>query len=118
MEHRALSLWEKRTIKQLVHTSCANFDQEYGCLLMDCPCYMCHKYYTGAFCRYFRKCVLPLNTTLRASLEERNGEIKHCKLCQKSFVPSSKEWYCSEACRKQARQITFREAQRKHRASK
>ena len=31
---------EKRQIKKLVVSKCANYDKEYGCLPLDCECYM------------------------------------------------------------------------------
>ena len=34
---------------------CANYDREYGCLPLDCECYMLGKCWTGAYCRYFRE---------------------------------------------------------------
>ena len=47
---------------------CANYDKKYGCLPLDCECYMLGKCWTGAYCRYFREAVLPLDPVLEAAL--------------------------------------------------
>lgn len=44
-----------------------------GCALTmtgkaSCACYMLHKCWTGAYCRYFREAVLPLDLELQAAL--------------------------------------------------
>ena len=56
---RELTRKEKAAIRRLVVTLCANYDKEYGCLPLDCECYMLGKCWTGAYCRYFREAVLP-----------------------------------------------------------
>lgn len=38
--YRELTGKEKRQIKKLVVSKCANYDKEYGCLPLDCECYM------------------------------------------------------------------------------
>ena len=50
---RELTRKEKAAIRKLVVTLCANYDREYGCLPLDCECYMLGKCWTGAYCRYF-----------------------------------------------------------------
>lgn len=57
---RELTREEKRKIRALVTKWCANYDKEYGCLPLECECYMFGKCWTGAYCRYFREAVLPL----------------------------------------------------------
>ena len=37
---RELTREEKRAIHKLVKSLCANYDKDYGCLPLDCPCYM------------------------------------------------------------------------------
>ena len=66
--YRELTGKEKRQIKKLVVSKCANYDKEYGCLPLDCECYMFGKCWTGAYCRYFREAVLPLDPALEAAL--------------------------------------------------
>ena len=56
---RELTREEKAAIRSLVAKWCANYDREYGCLPLDCECYMLGKCWTGALCRYFREAVLP-----------------------------------------------------------
>ena len=69
MDARELTRDEKKKIRTLVTGMCANYDRESGlCLPLDCACYMLHKCWTGAYCRYFREAVLPLNPELQASL--------------------------------------------------
>ena len=38
--YRELTGKEKRQIKKLVVSKCANYDKEYGCLPLDCECPM------------------------------------------------------------------------------
>ena len=65
---RELTRQEKAAIRKLVTKWCANYDKDYGCLPLDCPCYMLGKCWTGAYCRYFRAAVLPLDPVLERSL--------------------------------------------------
>lgn len=66
MDARELTRDEKKKIRTLVTGMCANYDRESGlCLPLDCACYMLHKCWTGAYCRYFREAVLPLNPELQ-----------------------------------------------------
>ena len=51
---RELTRDERRAIRRLVTSLCANYDRTEGlCLPLDCPCYMLNKWWTGGFCRYF-----------------------------------------------------------------
>ena len=60
MTKRELTTGERRSIRKLVTGHCANYDSEYGCLLLDCECPMFGICYTNsAMCRYFRDAVLP-----------------------------------------------------------
>lgn len=65
---RELTREEKAAIRRLVISMCANYDRECGCLPLDCECYMLGKCWTGAYCRYFREAVLPLDPALEAAL--------------------------------------------------
>ena len=67
---RELTRDERKGIRKLVTEMCANYDREYGCLPLDCECYMLGKCWTGAYCRYFREAVLPLDPLLAASICE------------------------------------------------
>ena len=58
---RELTRQEKAAIRSLVKRWCANYDKDAGCLPLDCECYMLGKCWTGAYCRYFRAAVLPLD---------------------------------------------------------
>ena len=64
---RELTREEKRAIHKLVKSLCANYDKDYGCLPLDCECFMLGKCWTGALCRYFREAVLPTDAALEAA---------------------------------------------------
>lgn len=73
---RELTRTEKAAIRRLVSKWCANYDRDCGCLPLDCECYMFGKCWTGAYCRYFREAVLPLDPALEAALlTEGQGRI-------------------------------------------
>lgn len=80
---RELTREEKKKIRALVVKWCANYDKEYGCLPLECECYMFGKCWTGAYCRYFREAVLPLDPALEAALltEGPRPEFKPCPIC-------------------------------------
>jgi len=67
-DSRELTRRERTAIRRLVTGICANYDPEYGCLPLDCECYMLTKWWTGAYCKYFQTAVLPLDTVLEADL--------------------------------------------------
>ena len=96
MAARELTRDEKKKIRRLVTGMCANYDGESGlCLPLDCSCYMLHKFWTGAYCRYFRNAVLPV--------------------CGKAFLPEGRQAYCSEACKAEGNRRKSRERMRKMR---
>ena len=68
MDARELTRAERAAIRKLVKRWCANYDPEYGCLPLGCECYMLNKWWTGAYCRYFREAVLPLAPELARAL--------------------------------------------------
>ena len=74
----------------MVVSKCANYDKEYGCLPLDCNCYMYGICYTNsALCRYFRKSVLPEDKELQAVFESMPLAV--CKECGKHF----QKWHCT-----------------------
>lgn len=70
--HCELTTAERREIRQLVVGLCTNYDSEYGCLPLDCECYMLNKWWTGSLCRYLESSMLPMNPVL----EYWNGRSK------------------------------------------
>lgn len=102
---RELTREEKAAIRKLVVKLCANYDRDYGCLPLDCECYMLGKCWTGAYCRYFREAVLPTDPVLEASLcsEGAAPETRPCPVCGRLFLPDGRTRYCSPACAKTAR---------------
>ena len=117
---RELTREEKTAIRKLVTSLCANYDREYGCLPLDCPCYMLGKCWTGAYCRYFREAVLPNDPMLEAALTQEGPppEIRVCAVCGKPFLPEGNQAYCSAACSEVARRKRQREYMRKRRAGR
>lgn len=96
---RELTATERQEIRRLV-TKCANYDSEYGCLPLDCECYMLNKWYAGSLCRYFESSVLPLNSALERALKrETSKNIKLCAVCGRPFPTAGRKAYCSEKCR-------------------
>ena len=114
---RELPREEKATIRKLVTKWCANYDKECGCLPLDCDCYMLGKCWTGAFCRYFREAVLPLDPVLEAALTQDGPapETRICPVCGRVFLPDRRTRYCSSACAKAARLKKQRGDMRKYR---
>ena len=113
---RELTRQEKAAIRKLVTKWCANYDKDYGCLPLDCPCYMLGKCWTGAYCRYFRAAVLPLDPVLERSLTvERITETRSCPICGRAFLPDGRQRYCSQACAHDARRQKQRGYMRKYR---
>jgi len=118
MDARELTRDEKKKIRSLVTGMCANYDRESGlCLPLDCACYMLHKCWTGAYCRYFREAVLPLDPELQAALttEGISPELRACAVCGKAFLPEGRQAYCSDACKAEGNRRKSRERMRKMR---
>lgn len=115
-ESRELTRNERTAIRKLVKSLCANYDHEYGCLPLDCGCYMLGKWWTGAYCKYFRDCVLPTDPVLEAALTGGGAvETRPCALCGEVFPASGKQAYCSNACAAAAQRKRNRDYMRKKR---
>lgn len=115
---RELTREERAAIRALVVKWCANYDREYGCLPLDCECYMLGKCWTGAYCRYFREAVLPLDSRLEAALcsEGEAPELTLCPVCGGAFVPKGRQLYCSAACQAEGNRQKSRARMRNQRA--
>lgn len=119
MDSRELTRHERAAIRKLVTGMCANYDDEYGCLPLDCECYMLNKWWTGAYCKYFQNAVLPLDPVLEATLTGRAApELTVCSACGKPFVQDGKRAYCSPDCVNAARLKRQRGYMQKKRASR
>ena len=69
MAERELNRSERAAIRKLVTELCANYDsQDKICLPLNSPCYMLNKWWTGAYCRYFEKAVLPVDAALESAI--------------------------------------------------
>ncbi|MCL2565885.1 MAG: cysteine-rich VLP domain-containing protein [Defluviitaleaceae bacterium] len=113
---RELTRFERIAIKKLVTEMCANFDREYGCLPLDCDCYMLNKWWSGNYCKYFQRSVLPIDPILEASLFGNKTPIQDtCSICNKPFIPDGRQFYCSTACKVEGNRHRSRERMRKKR---
>ncbi|MBC8537430.1 cysteine-rich VLP protein [Christensenellaceae bacterium NSJ-63] len=115
---------QKREIRHLVRAECANHFPDDGggrsmdyCARRDTLCSMINPP-SGKICEYFKKCVLPLNSTLEAELLFRDAVRKNCAICGAEFVPASnRQVYCSPKCEAQGNRIKNRERKRKQRGA-
>lgn len=115
--YRELTGKEKRQIKKLVVSKCANYDKEYGCLPLDCECYIFGICYTNSvLCRKFRVALLPEAPELQAVFEPMPLTV--CKECGKHFQKNGKRAYCSDKCAAEARRKQTAARVRKHREQK
>ena len=114
---RELTREEKKSIRALVTRWCANYDRDYGCLPLECECYMLMKCWTGPMCRYFRDAVLPIDSALAVQLAQEGPveELRICPLCGRAFLPDGRTRYCSAACAHAARLKKQRGYMRKYR---
>ncbi len=100
MQYRELTRRERQAIRNLVKTMCANYDSEYGCLLLDADCFMFGKAYAGgSLCRWFRYAVLPLAVELERVFNSGIApDTKPCRICGKAFPINRRQSYCSPKC--------------------
>ena len=115
---RELTCEERAAIKKLVIKMCANYQHGYGCMPLDCECYMLGKWWTGAYCRYFQNAVLPLEPALEAALMGRAVDMRPCALCGRQFPMKGKKAYCSEICQQNALRRQKREYMRRKRVER
>lgn len=111
---RELTAKEKRAIRKLVTTTCATYDPEYECLLLEGTCYMFTiAFNTSGLCRYFRDAVLPTDPALEAVFTGQ--PVKPCQRCSRKFPVNGRQAYCSERCASVARRDSTAKRVRKHR---
>jgi predicted nucleic acid-binding Zn ribbon protein len=116
---RELTAAERREIRRLVTTLCASYDSEYGCLPLDCECYMLNKWWTGSLCTYFESSVLPANPILARALKgEPPVDTKPCAICGKRFPMAGRKAYCSDKCREQGQKLKDAQRAKKYRQNK
>jgi len=98
---------------------CANYDHEYGCLVLDGKCYMFYgaAYTNSAICKYYRNAVLPLRPELEALFNggAAAANIRLCAVCGKElYAEGGNRKYCRPCARRvHRRQKT--ESERKRR---
>jgi hypothetical protein len=114
-EPRELTPGERRTIRKMVTTLCANYCDVYGCLPLDCDCVMLTKRWAGGGCRYFRESVLPNNPVLQASLSRQAARTRDCAVCGVEFPGNGRKMYCSPNCAGKAQRRQQREYLRRAR---
>ena len=117
-ESRELTGGERAAIHKLVISMCANYDRQYGCLPLDCSCYMLNKWWTGGYCKYFQAAVLPLDPVLEAALTGGNLPLKKCPVCGAFYAPVTSRAYCSEACRVKGQREADRRRKRERRGTR
>jgi len=116
---RELTAAERREIRRLVIGLCANYDSEYGCMPLDCECYMLNKWWTGSLCKYFASSVLPVNPVLERALKgELPPDTKPCAVCGKHFPVAGRKAYCSEKCRETGQKAKDAQRAKKYRRNK
>lgn len=114
---RELTTGERAAIRKLVTSLCANYDREYGCLPLDSSCYMLGKWWTGAYCKYFRDAVLPTDPVLEAALlGGASPDVQTCPVCSNPFIQQGKRAYCAPACQREADRRKARERMREKRS--
>lgn len=122
MNERELTRAERIAIRTLVTKECANYDRDYGCLPLDCECYMINKRYTGAYCRYFENSMLPLDTDLEDTLSGRKApvsETRVCGICGETFrMNVNNQVYCSSDCQAEGNRRRSRARMQKKRDGK
>jgi len=84
-------------------------------LVTTSECYMLGKCWTGAYCRYFREAVLPLDPELEAAILTQGANIKPCPVCGRAIPVRGRKRYCSAQCRQTALRIQKRNYMRKNR---
>ena len=110
---------ERSTIRKLVVSLCANYDRDYGCLMLDGDCYMFYgvAYSNTGMCEYFRKAVLPTDPVLEATLTGSGAlEMRPCAFCGASFPVKGRQAYCSDVCTGKSQRRRNREFMRKKRS--
>jgi len=117
-EARELTRYERTAILRLVLKMCANYGNG-GCLVLNSQCYMLNKRWTGSYCKYFVKAVLPLDRVLEASLAGINNTcfFAACAICEKLFLPAGRQIYCSAECALKVQRKQQREYMRKKRSN-
>ena len=114
-EERELTGIERKAIRKLVVSRCANYDSDYGCLPLGESCYMLDKCWTGVYCKYFKNAVLPNDPELASSLVS-GYDTRECAFCGNAFPANGKHAYCTERCAHEAKKRQKREHIRKSRA--
>ena len=121
MQLRELTGTERRQIRNLVKTMCANYDNDYGCLLLDGDCYMFYgtAYTNSALCKWFRNAVMPLEPVLeRIFTGSIAPDTKPCAVCGGAFPVNGRQTCCSDKCRKISRRKSVAKNVKAHRGRK
>ena len=117
-DSRELTRHERAAIRKLVIDMCANYDRDYGCLLLDGDCYMFYgvAYTNSGMCNYFRRAVLPTDPVLEAALTGSEiVEMRPCAFCGGLFPEKGRQSYCSRNCAGKAQRKQQREYMREKR---
>lgn len=114
---RELTTKEKRLIAQSVVKNCANYDRHYEeCLPLDGSCYMMTIGFTdSSLCRYYEKCILPLEAEISEIFSRYGKNLKTCLICGKRFLVFGNQRYCSAECTVKAKKMADAKRARKYR---
>ena len=121
MQIRELTAKEKRDIRRFIKTTCANYDNEHGCLLLDGDCYMFYgvAFTNSALCKWFRNALMPQNAEIeRLFIGGTMSETKPCVLCGKEFPINGRQTYCSNKCAKEGRRKSVANNVKKYKKAK
>ena len=121
MQIRELTSKERRQTRNLVKTMCANYDSDYGCLMLDGDCYMFYgvAYANSALCKWFKNAVLPLDPELERIIKGGIApDTKPCAICGRVFPIRGRQIYCSIRCAKTGRRKSVARNVRVHREQK
>lgn len=106
MLSRELTAGEKRMIFKSVKKNCANYDLQYGCLLLDSDCYMTKIGFKDSnLCKYYEEAVLPMEPEIINIFAITKKDMKSCKVCGQPFIVSKNKRCCSDACSRTARRM-------------
>ena len=116
MIKRELTAHERKEIRELILSHCANIDKQSGeCGPLETHCPMLDlQINTATLCRYFKTSILPECPSLQAVFDGTEGSLKVCPLCGQKFRANGRQKYCS-ACQGKAQKLKTAQRNRKYR---
>lgn len=117
---RELTAKEKRVIAQSVMKQCANYCNYYKeCLPEEANCYMMTIGFDDTpLCRYYEKCILPIEAEVAAVFQKNVENLRSCPICGRPFQVFGNQKYCSAKCTQTAKKKADAKRQKKRREKK